>query len=117
MAHRDREIQERLRSLPRISRDWRGRLAEMIQRGIGQGVFRPEVDPHLTALVIHDIQHLYLDRQVAGTRADYDPEHMEAALELLIEGLRVAGSTRAKKRVRKRAALPRAAPRRRRSSP
>jgi AcrR family transcriptional regulator len=89
MAHRDREIQERLPSLPRIIRDWRGRFAEVIQRGITQGVFRVEIDPHRTSLVIHDIQHLYLDKQVAGPEGDYDPARMETALELLIDGLRV----------------------------
>jgi TetR/AcrR family transcriptional regulator len=110
MAHRDREIQERLPSLPRIIRDWRGRLAEVIQRGIGQGVFRPDVDPYRTALVIHDIQHLYLDRQVAGAKADYHREHMDAALELLVAGLRVPGRTArtnaARHRIRRRPARP-----------
>jgi AcrR family transcriptional regulator len=94
MARRDREIQEKLSSLPRIVRDWRGRFAEVIQRGISQGVFRPEIDPQLTSLVIHDIQHLYLDKQVAGAQGDYDPERMEAALRLLIEGLRVPGAAK-----------------------
>jgi AcrR family transcriptional regulator len=95
MARRDREIQEKLSSLPRIVRDWRGRFAEVIQRGISQGVFRPEIDPQLTSLVIHDIQHLYLDKQVAGAQGDYDPERMETALRLLIEGLRVPGAAKA----------------------
>ena len=91
MARRDRDLQEKLSSLPRIVRDWRGRFAEVIQRGISQGIFRREIDPHRTALVIHDIQHLYLDRQVTGAKGEYDPELMETALRLLIEGLRYGG--------------------------
>jgi AcrR family transcriptional regulator len=89
MARRDRELQEKLSSLPRIVRDWRGRFAEVIQRGISLGFFRPELDPQLTSLVIHDIQHLYLDQAVAGEQGDYDPERMETALRLLIAGLSV----------------------------
>jgi AcrR family transcriptional regulator len=95
MAHRDREIQERLSSLPRVIRDWRGRLAEVIQRGISQGIFRPELDPQRTSRVIHDIQHLYLDQQVAGAGGDYDAARMETALALLVEGLLVRDPTRA----------------------
>ena len=108
MAHRDREIQERLPSLPRIIRDWRGRFAEVIQRGITQGVFRVEIDPHRTSLVIHDIQHLYLDKQVAGPEGDYDPARMETALELLIDGLRVpeAVATQCRPRGKDRRGLP-----------
>jgi AcrR family transcriptional regulator len=90
MAHRDREIQERLSSLPRIIRNWRGRLAEVIQRGISQGVFRADIDPHRASLVIHDIQHLYLDKQVAGAQGDHDPERMETALKVVIDGLRAS---------------------------
>jgi hypothetical protein len=52
-------------------------------------VFRPEIDPQLTSLVIHDIQHLYLDKQVAGAEGDYDPERMGLTLTLLIDGLRI----------------------------
>jgi AcrR family transcriptional regulator len=88
MARRDRELQEKLSSLPRIVRDWRGRFADVIQRGISQGVFRSDLDPHLTSLVIHDIQHLYLDQMIAGHEGDYDPVRMEAALQLLLAGLR-----------------------------
>jgi AcrR family transcriptional regulator len=88
MARRDRELQEKLSSLPRIVRDWRGRFADVLQRGVSQGVFRPDLDPHLTSLVIHDIQHLYLDQMIAGAEGDYDPVRMEAALQLLLAGLR-----------------------------
>ncbi len=98
MARRDRDLQEKLSSLPRIVRDWRGRFAEVIQRGISQGIFRPEIDPHRTALVIHDIQHLYLDRQVTGAKGDFDPELMETALRLLIEGLRCGDQAAAGRR-------------------
>jgi len=100
MAHGDREIQERLSSLPRIIRDWRARFAEVIQRGISQGLFRAETDPHRTSLVIHDIQHLYLDKQIAGAQGDYDPERMEAALKLLIDGLRVSEAVASQPRPR-----------------
>jgi AcrR family transcriptional regulator len=89
MARRDRQLQERLSSLPRIVRDWRMRFAEVIQRGIDQGIFRPDLDPHRTSIVIHEIQHLYLDQQVAGEQGDYDPVRMELALQLLIQGLSV----------------------------
>jgi TetR/AcrR family transcriptional regulator len=87
MAHRDRQLQERLSSLPRIVRDWRMRFAEVIQRGIDQKVFRPDVDPQRVSIVIHEIQHLYLDLQVAGEQGAYDPERMELALQLLMQGL------------------------------
>lgn len=109
MSHRDREIQERLPSLPRIIRDWRGRFAEVIQRGITQGIFRAEIDPQRTSRVIHDVQHLYLDQQVAGAEGDYDPARMEAALALLIDGLRAPGAANAPAtpRHRRRVARPR----------
>jgi len=94
MAKRDREVQEKLSSLPRIVRDWRMRFAEVIQRGIDRGIFWPDLDPHRTSVVIHEIQHLYLDQQVAGERGDYDPQRMELALRLLIRGLSVNGSAR-----------------------
>jgi AcrR family transcriptional regulator len=87
MAHRDRQLQERLSSLPRIVRDWRMRFAEVIQRGIDHNVFRPDVDPQRVSIVIHEIQHLYLDLQVAGEQGAYDPERMELALQLLMQGL------------------------------
>jgi len=92
MAKRDREVQEKLSSLPRIVRDWRMRFAEVIQRGIDRGIFWPDLDPHRTSVVIHEIQHLYLDQQVAGERGDYDPQRMELALRLLIRGLSVSGT-------------------------
>jgi AcrR family transcriptional regulator len=116
MAHRDREIQERLPSLPRIIRDWRGRLAEVIQRGITQGAFRAEIDPQRTSLVIHDIQHLYLDKQVAGAHGDHDSERMETALALLVAGLRVPDAAQAAATPgRKRGAARPGRPRRRRT--
>ena len=87
MAHRDRQLQERLSSLPRIVRDWRMRFAEVIQRGIDRKIFRPDVDPQDVSVVIHEIQHFYLDLQVAGDQGAYDPAHMELALRLLMQGL------------------------------
>jgi TetR/AcrR family transcriptional regulator len=87
MAHRDRQLQERLSSLPRIVRDWRMRFAEVIQRGIDQGGFRADLDPQRVSVVIHEIQHLYLDLQVAGEHGAYDPERMELALGLLMRGI------------------------------
>jgi AcrR family transcriptional regulator len=100
MARRDRELQERLPSLPRIVRDWRMRFAEVVQRGITQGLFRGDLDPHRTSIVIHEVQHLYLDQQVTGAEGDYDAERMELALQLLIAGLRrdAAGVTRRSRR-------------------
>jgi hypothetical protein len=87
MARQDRAIQERLKSLPKIVRDWRGRFASVLQRGVDQGVFRKELDPFLTSRVIHDIQGLYLDAMIQDDGAEYDPKHMEAALQLLLKGL------------------------------
>lgn len=87
MARRDREVQERLSSLPRIVRDWQNRFAEVVYRGIQQGAFRPDLDPHRIALIIHDIQHLYLDKMIADEQ-DYHADRMEGALELLLVGLR-----------------------------
>ena len=92
MSRRDRELQEKLTSLPRIVRDWRRRFADVIQRGIDQKVFRGDIDPHLTSLVIHDIQHLYLDQMIAGQKGDYDSARMELALQLLLAGLRASPS-------------------------
>ncbi len=89
MSRRDRELQEKLTSLPRIVRDWRRRFADVVQRGISQQVFRADLDPQLTALVIHDVQHLYLDQMVAGQKGDYDADRMEMALGLLLAGIRV----------------------------
>ncbi len=89
MSRRDRELQEKLPSLPRTVRDWRRRLADVIQRGISQELFRADLDPNLTALVIHDVQHHYLDQMVAG-HGDYDPQRMDAALQLLLTGIRAA---------------------------
>jgi TetR/AcrR family transcriptional regulator len=106
MAKRDREVQEKLSSLPRIVRDWRMRFAEVIQRGVDQGIFWPDLDPHRTSVVIHEIQHLYLDQQVAGKHGEYDPQGMELALRLLIRGLSADGSAR-----RSTAATARAVPR------
>ena len=90
MSRRDRELQEKLTSLPRIVRDWRRRFADVIQRGVNQKVFRADLDPHLTSLVIHDIQHLYLDQMVAGQKGDYDSARMELALQVLLAGLRAS---------------------------
>src|SRR5687767_8522308 len=89
MAHRDRQLQERLSSLPRIARDWRMRFAEVIQRGIDRGLFRPDIDPQKASVVIHEIQHLYLDLQVAGEPGAYDPKRMELALRLLMRGIEI----------------------------
>jgi TetR/AcrR family transcriptional regulator len=98
MARRDRQLQERLSSLPRIVRDWRMRFAEVIQRGIDQGIFRPDLDPHRTSIVIHEIQHLYLDLQVAGEQGHYDPGRMELALAIVIRGLSSDSATGTRKK-------------------
>ncbi|MDB5394800.1 MAG: hypothetical protein JWM91_2306 [Rhodospirillales bacterium] len=95
MAKRDREIQERLHSLPRTVRDWQGRFADVIQRGITQGVFHTDIDPHLTSLVIHEVQSLYLDQMIDTEKSEYDPERMEAALQLMVRGLVNAAGERA----------------------
>lgn len=87
MAKQDRAIQERLQSLPRMVRDWRGRFANVLQRGITQGVFRQDLDPFLTSRIIHDIQGLYLDAMIQNDGVDYDPKVMEGALQLLLQGL------------------------------
>jgi TetR/AcrR family transcriptional regulator, cholesterol catabolism regulator len=101
MSRRDRELQEKLSSLPRIVRDWRRRFADVLQRGITQKVFRTDLDPHLASLVIHDVQHLYLDQMVAGQKGDYDAKRMEQALQLLLAGLRPpANSSQSKGKAR-----------------
>lgn len=87
MARQDRAIQERLKSLPRIVRDWRGRFASVVQRGIDKGVFRQDLDPFVASRVIHDVQNLYLDAMIQDDGAEYDPKLMEAALQLLLKGL------------------------------
>jgi len=87
MAKQDRAIQERLQSLPRIVRDWRGRFANVLQRGITQGVFRQSLDPFLTSRIIHDVQGLYLDEMIQNDGVEYDPKRMEAALQLLLQGV------------------------------
>jgi TetR/AcrR family transcriptional regulator len=95
MAKRDREIQERLQSLPRTVRDWQGRFADVIQRGITQGVFRADIDPHLASVVIHEVQSLYLDQMIDTEKAEYDPDRVEAALQLMVRGLVNAAGERA----------------------
>lgn len=87
MAKQDRAIQERLQSLPRIARDWRGRFANILQRGITGGVFRSDLDPFLTSRIIHDIQSLYLEEMIQNDGNEYDPKRMEAALQLILQGL------------------------------
>lgn len=87
MDKQDRAIQERLQSLPRIVRDWRGRFANVLQRGITQGVFRPDIDPFMTSRIIHDIQGLYLEEMIQNDGVEYDPKRMEAALQLMLRGL------------------------------
>lgn len=87
MNRRDRDIQERGRSLPRVVRDWRARFAEVLQRGITQGVFRPDVDCRMTARVLHDIQHFYLEQMLDPGPDGFDSAKMEAALDLLLRGL------------------------------
>lgn len=87
MAKQDRAIQERLQSLPRTVRDWRGRFANVLQRGVTQGVFRQDIDPFIMSRIIHDIQGLYLDEMIQSDAADYDPKRMEGALQLVLRGL------------------------------
>jgi AcrR family transcriptional regulator len=95
MANGDREILERLPSLPRTVRDWQGRFADVIQRGITHGVFRADIDPHLASLVIHDVQELYLDQMIDTGNSGYDPDRTEAALMLMVRGLVSAVGERA----------------------
>jgi AcrR family transcriptional regulator len=88
MARRDREIQEKGRSLPRIERDWRSRIAEVMQRGVEQGVFRSDMDCPLTSFVVHDIQHFYLDQMLGVELGEYDPAKMELALQLILQAIK-----------------------------
>jgi len=95
MAKRDREIQERLQSLPRTVRDWQGRFADVLQRGISQGVFHADIDPRLTSMVIHEVQSLYLDQMIDTEKDEYDPDRVEAALHLMVRGLMTEAGQRA----------------------
>jgi len=88
MARRDREIQEKGRSLPRVERDWRSRIAEVLQRGVVQGVFRSDMDCALTSFVVHDIQHFYLDQMLGVELGAYDPAKMELALQLILQAIK-----------------------------
>jgi hypothetical protein len=95
MAKRDREIQERLQSLPRTVRDWQGRFADVLQRGISRGVFHADMNPLLMSIVIHEIQSLYLDQMIDIEKDEYDPNRVEAALHLMVRGLMTEAGERA----------------------
>jgi len=88
MARRDREHQVRGTSLPSVDRAWRARLVDTLRRGVESGVFRSDLDCKRTAVVIHDVQHFYLDQMLGVEHGRYDSTTMETALRMLLRSLK-----------------------------
>jgi AcrR family transcriptional regulator len=88
MARRDREIQQKGKSLPAVDRAWRERLTGVLRRGVREQVFRADLNCRLAASVIHNVQHFYLDQMLGVEFGTYDPAAMELALQLLTRALK-----------------------------
>jgi AcrR family transcriptional regulator len=88
MARRDREHQVQGTGLPSVDRAWRARIVETLRRGVERGLFRADLDCRRTAVVIHDVQHFYLDQMLGVEQGPYDAATMETALRMLLRSLR-----------------------------
>lgn len=75
--------------LVELNRAWQKRLAQVLRRGIGKGMFRADLHVKRNAEVIHELQRAMLARlfdQSCATRPD--ALLIETAAEMIINGLR-----------------------------
>lgn len=88
LRHDDREWLEAWSHVIDVNRAWQERLTRVLQRGIGMGLFRSDLDVHRNAEVIHEIQRALLGRafEQLHTRPP-DATLVETTAELIVNGL------------------------------
>jgi len=74
-------------------KEWREKLVALLERGVGAGEIRADVDPQSTAEVLRAMQIGMMQHLLSPTPyVDVsDESHLEAATRLLLDGLRARG--------------------------
>lgn len=89
LHYSDSEWVEVWPELIELNRAWQKRLAQVLRRGIGKGMFRADLHVNRNAEVIHEMQRTLLARlfdQPNATPPDAPP--INTAVDLIINGLR-----------------------------
>lgn len=90
LGYSDSEWQALWPEMAALNRAWQERLAEVLDAGAGQGVFRADLDARKSAEVIHEIQRSLLARLFAAPQGVSDIVPLIAlAATIIVDGLSV----------------------------